>query len=219
VLGGSSSINGLLYIRGQRADYDGWRQLGCEGWAWDDVAPYFRRAQHQERGEDEHHGQGGPLNVSDVTTTHTVSDAVLDACEQAGIPKVKDVNGLEQEGATYYQLTVKNGQRWSAAAAYLHPVMGRSNLRVETNALASRVVLEGKRAVGVMFTQNGAERQAKASGEVILAGGASTRPSCSSCRGSDPARCCGRRACPSCTTCAASVRTCRTTTSSAPPTG
>jgi choline dehydrogenase-like flavoprotein len=144
VLGGSSSINGLLYIRGQRADYDNWRQLGCEGWAWDDVAPYFRKAQHQERGADEHHGQGGPLNVSDVTTGHSVSDAVLDACAEAGIPKVACVNGAEQEGATYYQLTVKNGQRWSAAVAYLHPVMGRSNLKVETGALASRVLMEGQ---------------------------------------------------------------------------
>lgn len=176
VLGGSSSINGLLYIRGQRADYDGWRQLGCEGWAWDDVAPYFRRAQHQERGADDHHAQGGPLNVSDVTTKHDVSDAVLQACDQAGIPAVKDVNAAEQEGATYYQLTVKNGQRQSAAVAYLHPAMGRPNLRVETNALASRVLLEGKRAVGVEWTQGGATRSAKASREVILSGGAVNSP-------------------------------------------
>ena len=176
VLGGSSSINGLLYIRGQDADYDNWRQLGCEGWSWDDVMPYFLRSQHQERGAGAHHASGGPLNVSDVTTTHPVSDAVIDACEQAGIPRVKDVNAGDQEGATYYQLTVKNGQRCSAAVAYLHPVMGRPNLRVETNALASRVLFEGKRAAGVAFTQNGVKRTAKAKAEVILAGGAVNSP-------------------------------------------
>jgi len=176
VLGGSSSINGLLYIRGQHADYDQWRQLGCEGWAWDDVLPYFRRSQNQERGDCDFHAAGGPLNVSDVTTTHPVSDAVMDACEQAGIPKVADVNAADQEGATYYQLTVKNGQRCSAAVAYLHPAMGRPNLRVETNALASRVLFEGKRAVGVEFTQNGVKRTARAKAEVILSGGAVNSP-------------------------------------------
>ncbi|MDO9474080.1 MAG: choline dehydrogenase [Caulobacter sp.] len=176
VLGGSSSINGLLYIRGQHADYDNWRQMGCEGWAWDDVLPYFLRSQHQERGAGDWHASGGPLNVSDVTTKHPVSDAVIDACEQAGIPRVSDVNAGDQEGATYYQLTVKNGQRCSAAVAYLHPAMNRANLRVETNALASRVRFEGKRAVGVEFTQNGVKRVAKAKAEVILAGGAVNSP-------------------------------------------
>jgi choline dehydrogenase len=176
VLGGSSSINGLLYIRGQRADYDGWRQLGCEGWSWDDVGPYFRRAQHQERGACEHHGAGGPLNVSDPTSSHKVSEAVLEACEQAGIPRVTDVNAAEQEGATWYQLTVRNGQRCSAAVAYLHPAMSRPNLKVETNAMAGRVLFEGKRAIGVEFTQHGAKRSARASGEVILAGGAVNSP-------------------------------------------
>lgn len=176
VLGGSSSINGLLYIRGQHADYDGWRQLGCAGWGWDDVAPYFRRAEHQERGSCDFHGAGGPLNVSDVTTTHVVSDAVIDACEQAGIPRNADVNGGSQEGVSYYQLTVKNGQRCSAAVAYLHPAMNRPNLRVETNALAGRILFEGKRAVGVEFRQNGEKRVAMAKAEVILAGGAINSP-------------------------------------------
>ncbi len=176
VLGGSSSINGLLYIRGQDADYDNWRQLGCEGWSWDDVLPYFLRSQHQERDAGALHGKGGPLNVSDVTTTHPVSDAVVDACEQAGIPRRADLNGGDQEGVSYYQLTVKNGQRCSAAVAYLHPAMGRQNLRVETNALASKVLFEGKRAVGVAFTQNGVKRTAKAAKEVILSGGAINSP-------------------------------------------
>jgi choline dehydrogenase len=188
VLGGSSSINGLLYIRGQHADYDGWRQLGCDGWAWDDVRPYFMRAEHQERaGLGEHHGAGGPLNVSDVTQTHEVSDDVVEACVEAGLPRNPDVNGADQEGVTYYQLTVKNGQRCSAAVAYLHPAMTRANLRVETNALASRVVFEGKRAVGVEFTKDGETRTAKAAREVILAGGAVNSPQLLQLSGIGPA--------------------------------
>ena len=176
VLGGSSSINGLLYIRGQHADYDGWRQLGCEGWGWDDVRPYFLRAENQERGKGEHHAVGGPLNVSDVTQTHEVSDAAMEACIQAGMPRNDDVNGADQEGATYYQLTVKNGQRCSAAVAYLHPVMNRPNLRVETNALATKVLFEGKTAVGVEYRQNGERRVVRVRREVILCGGAVNSP-------------------------------------------
>jgi choline dehydrogenase len=188
VLGGSSSINGLLYIRGQHADYDGWRQLGCEGWGWDDCAPYFVRAQHQERTGMSGHGSGGPLNVSDVTEGHEVSDAVVEACVEAGIPRNKDINGEDQEGVAYYQLTVKNGQRCSAAVAYLHPAMNRANLRVETNALASRVLFEGKKAVGVEFTQGGVTRVAKASCEVILAGGAVNSPQLLQLSGVGPAK-------------------------------
>jgi len=176
VLGGSSSINGLLYIRGQQADYDGWRQLGCEGWGWDDVAPYFKRSENQERGADDLHGVGGPLNVSDVTQTHEVSNAVVEACAQAGIPRNPDVNGVAQEGAGYYQLTVRNGQRCSAAVAYLHPVMGRANLRVETRSLATRVLFAGRPAIGVEYIKNGQRLIARARREVILAGGAINSP-------------------------------------------
>ncbi|HUZ12433.1 MAG TPA: GMC family oxidoreductase N-terminal domain-containing protein [Caulobacteraceae bacterium] len=188
VLGGSSSINGLLYVRGQHADYDGWRQLGCEGWGWDDVRPYFLRAEHQERVDcGEWHATGGPLNVSDVTQKHAVSDAVLEACARAGIPRSDDVNGAEQEGAAYYQLTVKNGQRCSAAVAYLHPVMLRQNLRVETRALAMRVLIEGGRAVGVEYRQGGEIRTARALAEVILAGGAVNSPQLLQLSGVGPA--------------------------------
>ncbi len=176
VLGGSSSINAMLYVRGQQADYDGWRQLGCEGWGWDDVRPYFLRAQHQERGADDHHAVGGPLNVSDVRDTHAVSDAVVEACVEAGIPRNGDINGADQEGVCYYQLTVKNGQRCSAAVAYLHPAMGRANLTVATGALATRVMMEGKRAVGVEYLQGGERKTARASAEVILSGGAINSP-------------------------------------------
>jgi choline dehydrogenase len=188
VLGGSSSINGLLYVRGQHADYDGWRQLGCEGWGWDDVRPYFLRAENQERqGLGDLHAAGGPLNVSDVTQTHEVSDDVIDAVVEAGVPRNADINGEDQEGVAYYQLTVKNGQRCSAAVAYLHPAMGRANLRVETNALASRVTFEGKRATGVEFIQNGERRTAKAKREVILAGGAVNSPQLLQLSGVGPA--------------------------------
>jgi choline dehydrogenase len=188
VLGGSSSINGLLYIRGQHADYDGWRQLGCEGWGWDDVEPYFRRAEHQERaGLDQWHGQGGPLNVSDVSQTHEVSDAVVEACVEAGIPRNDDLNGADQEGVSYYQLTVKNGQRCSAAVAYLHPVMGRPNLQVVTQALTTRVLFDGKTAVGVEYLHGGERKVAKAAKEVILAGGAVNSPQLLQLSGVGPA--------------------------------
>ena len=176
VLGGSSSINGLLYIRGQSADYDGWRQSGCEGWSYDDVLPYFRRAEHQERGEDEWHGVGGPLNVSDITEQHPLSAAELEACVQAGIPRSQDINCADQEGVSWFQFTIKNGRRHSAAVGYLHPVMGRPNLKVETRAHTTRILFEGKRAVGVEFLQRGVKRRAKASAEVILAAGAVASP-------------------------------------------
>jgi len=175
VLGGSSSINAMLYIRGQRADYDGWRQLGCDGWSWADVFPYFRRCQDQERGPCETHAVGGPLHVADPASTHEVSEAAIAACEALGLPH-RDPNGPEQESVGWYQVTIRDGRRCSAAVAYLHPAMTRPNLRVETRALASRVLLDGKRAVGVEFVQNGVTRTAYADAEVILAGGAINSP-------------------------------------------
>ncbi|MHA7857892.1 MAG: GMC family oxidoreductase [Henriciella sp.] len=175
VLGGSSSINGLLYIRGQRQDYDGWAQLGLRGWSYDDLHPYFLRSQHQERDDMDGHAKGGPLNVSDVTEKHPVSDAVIEAGKALGLPH-RDVNGEDQEGVAYYQLTVKNGRRCSAAVAYLNPAKKRQNLQIETKALAARVLFEGKRAVGVEYTQGGQTKNAKARGEVILAGGAINSP-------------------------------------------
>jgi choline dehydrogenase len=176
VLGGSSSINGLLYIRGQAADYDGWRQMGCEGWSYQDVLPYFRRSEHQERGQDEFHGEGGPLNVSDMTEQHPISGALLEAAVEAGIPRSPDINAAHQEGVTWFQFTIKNGQRHSTAVGYLHPVMGRPNLTVETEAQATRILFEGKKAVGVEFVQKGAKRTARTQGEVILAAGAVASP-------------------------------------------
>jgi choline dehydrogenase len=125
VLGGSSSINGLLYLRGQPADYDHWRQLGNSGWSFDDVLPYFRRAEHQERGEDALHGVGGPLAVSNVCEPHTLCEAFIEAAQQAGYPRNDDFNGATQEGAGYFQLTAKNGRRWSTAVGYLREARRR----------------------------------------------------------------------------------------------
>ena len=176
VLGGSSSINGLLYIRGQAEDYDGWAQLGCTGWSYDDVLPYFRRAQHQERGACDTHGVDGPLNTADFPERNEVSQALLDACVEAGIPYTPDVNARVQEGVSWFQLTTKGGQRCSAAVGYLHPIETRSNLRIATRALARRILFEGNRAVGVEYEQNGEIKTARANVEVILAAGAVESP-------------------------------------------
>jgi len=176
VLGGSSSINGLLYIRGQAADYDGWRQMGCEGWSYQDVLPYFRRAEHQERGENRWHGVGGPLNVSDITEQHPISGALLEAAIEAGIPRSDDINGGQQEGATWFQLSIKDGKRHSTAVGYLHPVMGRANLDVATEAQATRILFEGRKAVGIEYVQKGVKRTAKCRREVVLAAGAVASP-------------------------------------------
>jgi choline dehydrogenase-like flavoprotein len=176
VLGGSSSINGLLYIRGQHEDYDGWRDSGCEGWGYRDVLPYFRRSEDQERGESEWHGVGGPQSVSDFSDRHPLSSAMLEACVEAGIPRSDDINGAEQEGVTWFQLFTRNGRRCSTAAGYLHPVMSRPNLKVETGALATRVLFEGRRAVGVEYLRQGARHLARARAEVLLAAGSVASP-------------------------------------------
>src|SRR5262252_1740659 len=144
VLGGSSSINGLIYIRGQRQDFDLWRQLGNTGWSYEDVLPYFRRAEHQERGADEHHGIGGPLCVSDLRARHELHDAFIAGAQEAGHRPNPDFNGSEQDGVGPLQVTVRHMRRCSAAVAYLRPVMKRPNLRVEIRALAHRVLFDGE---------------------------------------------------------------------------
>ena len=176
-LGGSSSINAMIYVRGQAADFDRWRQLGCEGWGYHDVLPYFRRAEDQERGADDFHGSGGPLAVSDSRARHPLSDAFIEAAVQAGIPASDDFNGEEQEGIGYYQLTARRGRRCSSARGYLAPVRGRPNLVVLTHAEASGLTFEGKRCSGVRFLDpDGTERQVRADREVILAAGAIKSP-------------------------------------------
>jgi choline dehydrogenase len=186
VLGGSSSINGLLYVRGQHEDFDHWRQLGNAGWSFDDVLPFFRKAEDQQRGADRLHGSGGPLAVSDVKP-HKLCEAFIGAAQQAGFPRTNDFNGETQQGAGYFQLTARNGRRCSTARGYLKPARGRANLSVESSALATRILFEGRRAVGVEYRQNGALRQARASGEVILSGGAFNSPQLMQLSGVGPA--------------------------------
>lgn len=187
VLGGSSSINGLLYIRGQAEDYDHWRQLGCAGWSYEDVLPYFRRAEDQQHGADEFHGAGGPLAVSDMRVRRDICDAYIEAAERNGIPRTRDFNGARQEGAGYFQLTARNGRRCSAAAAYLRPARGRPNLNVVTDALTLRVELEGRRAAGVLYQVGAETRTAIADGEVILCAGAIHSPHLLALSGIGPA--------------------------------
>ncbi len=176
VLGGSSSINGLLYVRGQSQDYDTWRQLGNVGWSFGDVLPYFKRAEDQERGADELHGTGGPLGVSDVRMQNPLCEAYIEACVAAGIPRTQDFNGPAQEGAGYYQLTNRHGRRCSAAVAYLNPARRRPNLSIITNAEVSGLDLDGRRVKGVRYRQDGTERVIGARREVLLAAGAIGSP-------------------------------------------
>ena len=176
VLGGSSSINGMVYIRGQHEDFDHWRQLGNAGWSSTDVLPYFKRAENQQRGGSEFHGSGGPLSVSDATYSHPICDAFIDAAIELGFPRNDDFNGARQEGVGYQQTTTRNGRRCSTAVGYLHPASKRPNLQVITRALTERVLFDGKRAAGVAFRENGQPRTVKANREVILCGGAIGSP-------------------------------------------
>jgi len=187
VLGGSSSINGLIYIRGQKQDFDHWRQLGNAGWSYDEVLPYFRRAEHQERGSDDLHGTGGPLAVSDMKAAHELHDAFLAACQEAGHKFNPDFNGAEQEGCGTYQVTIRNRRRASTAVTYLRPAMKRPNLKVELRALAQRVIFEGKRAIGLEYRQYGQVRRARARREVLLAGGSLQSPQLLQLSGVGPA--------------------------------
>jgi choline dehydrogenase-like flavoprotein len=175
VLGGSSSINGMVYIRGQAEDFDHWRQLGNTGWSFEDVLPYFRRSEHQTRGADAFHGTGGPLCVSDVAK-HPICEAFVAATTELGFPRNDDFNGASQDGVGYHQTTTRNGKRCSTAVGYLRPAMQRANLRVITEALTEKIVFEGRRATGVTFLQNGRAITAHAAREVILCGGAVNSP-------------------------------------------
>ncbi|MCC5989228.1 MAG: GMC family oxidoreductase N-terminal domain-containing protein [Pararhodobacter sp.] len=177
VLGGSSSLNGLLYVRGQPQDYDRWQQMGNSGWGWENVLAYFRRAEDQERGEDTFHATGGPLAVSDARLSRPICDAWVEAAQKFGYSFNPDFNGATQEGVGYFQLTSRKGRRCSSAVAYLNPVRKRPNLRIITHATTTRVLLEGRRAIGVEWrTQGGDIRRARARARVVLSAGAIGSP-------------------------------------------
>jgi len=187
VLGGSSSINGLLYIRGQHEDYDRWRQHGNHGWGFDDVLPYFKKAEDQQRGADDFHGAGGPLPVSDLGHPDPLSAAFIAAAAETGLPKNPDFNGASQEGAGFFQTTTRHGRRASAAVAYLGSAKGRNNLRVGTSALAQRIMFDGRRAAAVEYRQAGTLRTARARKEIVVSGGAFNSPQLLQLSGVGPA--------------------------------
>ena len=174
--GGSSSINGMIYIRGHARDYDQWRQMGLTGWGYADVLPYFKRSEGFEGGADAYHGAGGPLHISKASTAHPIYSGVIAAGAQAGHKLTDDFNGFQQEGFGPYQLTIKDGRRWSAASAFLHPALERPNLTAETDARTTRLLIEAGRVVGVEFAQKGQTRQVYADAEVLLCAGAAQSP-------------------------------------------
>jgi len=176
VLGGCSAINGMIYMRGQAADYDHWRQLGNSGWSWSDVLPYFKRSQDQARGADEFHGAGGEWRVEEMRLHWEILDAFREAAAEAGVPKTVDFNRGDNEGCGYFQVNQRRGVRWSTAKAFLKPALGRPNLHVITGAHASRLTFEGRRCTGVEFAEGGAARRVEAAGEVVLAAGAVKTP-------------------------------------------
>lgn len=171
VLGGSSAVNAMIYIRGTPSDYDSWAERGCEGWAWKDVLPFFRKSENHERGPSDLHGVGGPLGVSELRFKNPLSDVFLKAAQELQLPSNDDFNGPAQEGMGYYQVTQKDGQRCSAAAAFLHPVRERPNLAVISGAQAERILFDGKRAGGVRYRRGGASETVSARREIILSAG------------------------------------------------
>jgi choline dehydrogenase len=186
-LGGSSAINGLVYIRGQAEDFDHWESLGNSGWGYKDVLPYFVKSENQQHGANPWHGDDGPLEVTDSMQS-TLADAYIDACGQAQIRRNDDFNGAEQEGAGYFQLTVtRKGRRASTGVAYLKPARARANLHIETNALAEQIILDGKRATGVRYRRGPQTLTANASKEVIICGGAINSPQLLQLSGIGPA--------------------------------
>ena len=188
VLGGSSALNGLLYIRGQAEDFDHWRQLGNTGWGWDDVLPFFKLSECQERGADEHHGGDGPLAVSDMRVKRQLCDRFIEAAIAAGIPRNDDFNGPVQEGVGYFQLNMHNGLRCSSATAYLKPARRRENLKIVTGALTRRVLFQGRMATGIEIERAGLRETVLARREVVLAAGAIGSPQILQLSGVGPAK-------------------------------
>jgi choline dehydrogenase len=176
VLGGTSAMNTMLYVRGNRADYDAWAELGAEGWGYEDVLPFFRRSEDNERGADAFHGVGGPLSVSDARSVHPLLQAWVSAAQQAGFPANDDFNGQEQEGVGVYQVTQRNGLRCSSAVAFLGPASSRPNLTIIDSTLALRIVWDGSRAVGLEVDHNGRVRTIGIDRELVLSAGAYQSP-------------------------------------------
>ncbi len=187
VIGGSSAINAMVYMRGQAGDYDHWRQLGLPGWSWDDVKPYFRRMTDHFLGDSEHHARGGEWRVEFPRLSWDIIDAWRDAAEQYGIPKVGDFNTGDNEGSCYFHVNQKRGRRWSAARGFLKPVLNRPNLKLETGCLVEGLIFDGKRAGGVRWRQAGEMRSAKCRGEVIMAAGSLGSPQIMMLSGIGPA--------------------------------
>jgi choline dehydrogenase len=176
VLGGSSTINGMVYIRGQSSDYDGWRQDGCAGWSYQDVLPYFKRSEDHTALNDEFHGAGGPLTIERAPSGSVLDEAYLEACQAAGIAPTQDFNGAQFEGAGVHDFTMHKGRRHSTASAFLRPALARPNLTVVTNARTTKILLEGRKAVGVAYRWGERLMEAHAGGDVILCGGAVNSP-------------------------------------------
>jgi choline dehydrogenase len=176
VIGGSSAINAMIYMRGQRTDYDRWRQLGLVGWSWDDVKPIFKKHEDHFLGGNEHHGAGGEWRVDEARMRWEILDAFSEAAVESGIPRTTDFNTGDNEGVAYFQVNQRNGRRWSAARGFLRPALKRRNLDLKINARATRLLVEHGRAVGVEFLQNGSKRQVRARREVILAAGSVATP-------------------------------------------
>ncbi len=187
-LGGCSSINGLIYIRGQKEDYDHWAALGNRGWSWKECLPYFRRLEHNELGESPTRGVDGPLWASTIKQRHELVDAFIAASNRLGVPTVDDFNQGDQEGVGYYQLTTRHGWRCSTAVAYLKPARKRPNLQIETDALASKILFEGTRATGIRYVQHGKEHEVRAHREVVLTAGALQSPQLLQVSGVGPAK-------------------------------
>ena len=176
VVGGSSAINAMIYMRGQAADYDGWRQLGLAGWGWDDVLPYFLRQEDHHGGASALHGAGGEWRVERPRVSWAILDAAREAGAEIGIPKIDDFNRGDNEGSAYFEVNQRRGRRWSAATAFLKPILKRPNLRLVTGAHVERILFEGRRAIGMRYSENGQSREARAGREIILAAGAIGSP-------------------------------------------
>jgi len=186
-LGGSSSINGLIFIRGQKEDYDHWHDLGNDGWSWDEVLPYFKKAEGNDRLGEPLHSQIGPLRASSIKKTHPLVEAFIKSANQLGVPTTDDFNNLQQEGVGYYQLSTHNGLRCSAAKAYLKPIKSRQNLRIITNAQVSKILFKDRQAVGIEYIQRGSKHQITSQKEIILSAGALQSPQLLQLSGIGPA--------------------------------